>query len=76
MNCFMIISPHFACQNSNSVYFFSGKESYLDRVSLAQLTQLFMTSVLECAFYKVRYRHGWCGFKSPRDAYLLFSLNL
>ncbi|OBS66208.1 hypothetical protein A6R68_05249 [Neotoma lepida] len=29
-----------------------GKESYLDRVSLAQLTQLFMTSVLECAFYK------------------------
>ncbi|KAL1783378.1 FAST kinase domain-containing protein 3, mitochondrial isoform X1 [Sigmodon hispidus] len=29
-----------------------GKESCLDRVSLAQLTQLFMTSILECAFYK------------------------
>ncbi|XP_027255915.1 FAST kinase domain-containing protein 3, mitochondrial isoform X1 [Cricetulus griseus] len=29
-----------------------GKESYLDKVSLAQVTQLFMTSVLECAFYK------------------------
>lgn len=29
-----------------------GGESYLDRVSLAQLTQLFLTSVLECPFYK------------------------
>ncbi|XP_060236350.1 FAST kinase domain-containing protein 3, mitochondrial isoform X2 [Meriones unguiculatus] len=29
-----------------------GKESYLDRLSLAQLTQLFLTSVLECPFYK------------------------
>ncbi|XP_045421580.1 FAST kinase domain-containing protein 3, mitochondrial isoform X2 [Lemur catta] len=29
-----------------------GEESYLDRLSLAQLTQLFLTSVLECPFYK------------------------
>lgn len=29
-----------------------GEESCVDRVSLAQLTQLFLTSVLECAFYK------------------------
>ncbi|XP_026639478.1 FAST kinase domain-containing protein 3, mitochondrial isoform X2 [Microtus ochrogaster] len=29
-----------------------GEESRVDRVSQAQLTQLFMTSVLECAFYK------------------------
>ena len=33
---------------------FSGEELCVDRVSLAQLTQLFMASVLECAFYKVR----------------------
>lgn len=32
----------------------SGDESYLDRLSLAQLTQLFLTSVLECPFYKVK----------------------
>ncbi|XP_047585678.1 FAST kinase domain-containing protein 3, mitochondrial isoform X4 [Lutra lutra] len=30
----------------------SGEESCLDRLSLAQLTQLFLTSVLECPFYK------------------------
>nr|XP_020145612.1 FAST kinase domain-containing protein 3, mitochondrial isoform X1 [Microcebus murinus] len=29
-----------------------GEESYLDRLSLARLTQLFLTSVLECHFYK------------------------
>ncbi|XP_006143379.1 FAST kinase domain-containing protein 3, mitochondrial [Tupaia chinensis] len=29
-----------------------GEELYLDRLSLAQLTQLFLTSVLECPFYK------------------------
>lgn len=34
--------------------FFSGEEPCADRVSLAQLTQLFLTSVLECASYKVR----------------------
>ncbi|XP_037385507.1 FAST kinase domain-containing protein 3, mitochondrial isoform X2 [Talpa occidentalis] len=28
------------------------EEPYLDRLSLAQLTQLFVTSVLECPFYK------------------------
>lgn len=33
---------------------FSGEEPCADRVSLAQLTQLFLTSVLECASYKVR----------------------
>lgn len=32
----------------------SGEESYLDRLSLAQLTQLFLTSILECPFYKVK----------------------
>nr|XP_020022077.1 FAST kinase domain-containing protein 3, mitochondrial-like [Castor canadensis]XP_020022078.1 FAST kinase domain-containing protein 3, mitochondrial-like [Castor canadensis]XP_020022079.1 FAST kinase domain-containing protein 3, mitochondrial-like [Castor canadensis] len=29
-----------------------GEESDLDRLSLAQLTQLFLTSILECPFYK------------------------
>ncbi|XP_071468808.1 FAST kinase domain-containing protein 3, mitochondrial isoform X1 [Marmota flaviventris] len=29
-----------------------GEESHLDRLSMAQLTQLFLTSVLECPFYK------------------------
>ncbi|XP_008580020.1 PREDICTED: FAST kinase domain-containing protein 3 isoform X1 [Galeopterus variegatus] len=29
-----------------------GEQSYLDRLNLAQLTQLFLTSVLECPFYK------------------------
>lgn len=33
--------------------FISGEESCLDRVCLVQLTQLFLTSVLECPFYKV-----------------------
>lgn len=36
--------------------FISGEELYLDKLSLAQLTQLFLTSVLECPFYKVRAR--------------------
>lgn len=30
-----------------------GEESHLDRLSMAQLTQLFLTSVLECPFYKM-----------------------
>ncbi|NIG59475.1 FAST kinase domain-containing protein 3 [Pontoporia blainvillei] len=30
----------------------TGEESYLDRLSLAQLTQLFLTAILECPFYK------------------------
>lgn len=29
-----------------------GEESHLDRLSLAQLTQLLLTSILECPFYK------------------------
>ncbi|XP_037654942.1 FAST kinase domain-containing protein 3, mitochondrial isoform X4 [Choloepus didactylus] len=29
-----------------------GEETYLDRLNLAQLTQLYLTSVLECPFYK------------------------
>ncbi|KAM5264424.1 FAST kinase domain-containing protein 3, mitochondrial [Ctenodactylus gundi] len=29
-----------------------GEESYLDRLSRARLTQLFLTSILECPFYK------------------------
>uniref|UniRef100_A0A5F9DGC3 FAST kinase domains 3 n=1 Tax=Oryctolagus cuniculus TaxID=9986 RepID=A0A5F9DGC3_RABIT len=40
-----IFSPFFLQQ-------LQGEGSYLDRVSLAQLTQLFLTSVLECPFYK------------------------
>ncbi|XP_016072824.1 PREDICTED: FAST kinase domain-containing protein 3 isoform X2 [Miniopterus natalensis] len=40
-----IFSPHFLQK-------LQGEESYLDRLSLAQLTQLFLTSILECPFYK------------------------
>ncbi|KAM8902160.1 FAST kinase domain-containing protein 3, mitochondrial [Lycaon pictus] len=40
-----IFSPHFLQK-------LQGEELYLDRLSLAQLTQLFLTSVLECPFYK------------------------
>ncbi|XP_014650520.1 PREDICTED: FAST kinase domain-containing protein 3 [Ceratotherium simum simum] len=40
-----IFSPYFLQQ-------LQGDESYLDRLSLAQLTQLFLTSILECPFYK------------------------
>ncbi|XP_042638868.1 FAST kinase domain-containing protein 3, mitochondrial [Orycteropus afer afer] len=40
-----IFSPYFLQQ-------LQGTESYLDRLSLAQLTQLFLTSILECPFYK------------------------
>lgn len=40
-----IFSPYFLQQ-------LQGAESYLDRLSLAQLTQLFLTSILECPFYK------------------------
>ncbi|XP_039079246.1 FAST kinase domain-containing protein 3, mitochondrial [Hyaena hyaena] len=42
-----IFSPHFLQK-------LQGEESYVDRLSLAQLTQLFLTSVLECPFYKGR----------------------
>lgn len=49
---------HCTCPNSNiavtGVLFISGEESSLDRLSLAQLTQLFLTAVLECPFYKVK----------------------
>ncbi|XP_045719588.1 FAST kinase domain-containing protein 3, mitochondrial isoform X1 [Mirounga angustirostris] len=40
-----IFSPYFLQK-------LQGEELYLDRLSLAQLTQLFLTSVLECPFYK------------------------
>lgn len=40
-----IFSPYFLQQ-------LQGNESCLDRLSLAQLTQLFLTSILECPFYK------------------------
>ncbi|XP_004678449.1 PREDICTED: FAST kinase domain-containing protein 3 [Condylura cristata] len=40
-----IFSPYFLQQ-------LQGEEPYLDRLSLAQLTQLFVTSALECPFYK------------------------
>ncbi|XP_006902232.1 PREDICTED: FAST kinase domain-containing protein 3 [Elephantulus edwardii] len=40
-----IFSPYFLQQ-------LQGEEPQLDRVSLAQLTQLFLSSILECPFYK------------------------
>ncbi|XP_013361348.1 PREDICTED: FAST kinase domain-containing protein 3 isoform X2 [Chinchilla lanigera] len=40
-----IFSPFFLQQ-------LQGEESYVDRLSLARLTQLFLTCVLECPFYK------------------------
>ncbi|XP_007191698.2 FAST kinase domain-containing protein 3, mitochondrial [Balaenoptera acutorostrata] len=40
-----IFSPYFLQQ-------LQGEEPYLDRLSLAQLTQLFLTAILECPFYK------------------------
>ncbi|XP_057566179.1 FAST kinase domain-containing protein 3, mitochondrial [Hippopotamus amphibius kiboko] len=40
-----IFSPYFLQQ-------LQGEESHLDRLSLAQLTQLFLTAILECPFYK------------------------
>ncbi|XP_045703972.1 FAST kinase domain-containing protein 3, mitochondrial isoform X2 [Phyllostomus hastatus] len=40
-----IFSPYFLQQ-------LQGEESHLDRLSLAQLTQLMLTSLLECPFYK------------------------
>ncbi|XP_059132224.1 FAST kinase domain-containing protein 3, mitochondrial [Peromyscus eremicus] len=61
-----------------------GKESYLDRVSLAQLTQLFMTSVLECAFYKgpkllpqyhvTSFLTPCCSLETPVDLHLYKSV--
>ncbi|CAK6444208.1 unnamed protein product [Pipistrellus nathusii] len=40
-----IFSPYFLQK-------LQGEESYLDRLSRAQLTQLLLTSILECPFYK------------------------
>ncbi|XP_054434317.1 FAST kinase domain-containing protein 3, mitochondrial [Pteronotus mesoamericanus] len=40
-----IFSPYFLQQ-------LQGEEAYLDRLSIAQLTQLLLTSILECPFYK------------------------
>ncbi|XP_053449063.1 FAST kinase domain-containing protein 3, mitochondrial [Nycticebus coucang] len=40
-----IFSPFFLQQ-------LQGEELYLDRLSLARLTQLYLTSILECPFYK------------------------
>ncbi|EHB01564.1 FAST kinase domain-containing protein 3 [Heterocephalus glaber] len=65
-----IFSPFFLQQ-------LQGEESYLDRLSLAQLTQLFLTSVLECPFYKgpkllAKYRvksflTPYCSLETPVD---------
>ena len=53
-----ILFSDYTQQNSNltltEMLCISGEESYLDRLSLAQLTQLFLTSILECPFYKVK----------------------
>lgn len=53
-----ILFSHYRYQNSNitgtGMLFILGEESHLDRLSLAQLTQLLLTSILECPFYKVK----------------------
>ncbi|XP_031216087.1 FAST kinase domain-containing protein 3, mitochondrial isoform X2 [Mastomys coucha] len=61
-----------------------GKESYLDRLSLAQLTQLFLTSVLECPFYKgpkllpkyqvKSFLTPCCSLETPMDLHLYKSV--
>lgn len=61
-----------------------GKESYLDRVSLAQMTQLFLTSVLECPFYKgpkllpkyqvKSFLTPCCSLETPMDLHLYKSV--
>ncbi|XP_029420118.1 FAST kinase domain-containing protein 3, mitochondrial isoform X2 [Nannospalax galili] len=61
-----------------------GEESYLDPLSLAQLTQLFLTSVLECPFYKgpkllSKYRvksffTPCCSLETPVDFHLYKSV--
>ncbi|XP_051007008.1 FAST kinase domain-containing protein 3, mitochondrial isoform X2 [Acomys russatus] len=61
-----------------------GKQSYLDRVSLAQLTQLFLTSVLECPFYKgpkllpkyqvKSFLTPCCSLETPMDLHLYKSV--
>lgn len=67
-------------QNPNltttGMLFISGEELYLDRLSLAQLTQLFLTSVLECPFYKVRARAGLPYFSVGAAFFCLPSPNL
>lgn len=53
-----ILFSYYTHQSSSltmtGMLFISGEESYLDRLSLAQLTQLFLTAILECPFYKVK----------------------
>ncbi|XP_052015826.1 FAST kinase domain-containing protein 3, mitochondrial [Apodemus sylvaticus] len=61
-----------------------GKKSYLDRLSLAQLTQLFLTSVLECPFYKgpkllpkyqvKSFLTPCCSLETPMDLHLYKSV--
>ena len=61
-----VLFSHFIYQNANltttGMLFVAGEESHLDRLSLAQLTQLMLTSHLECPFYKVK--HELCCFIS------------
>ncbi|XP_038958789.1 FAST kinase domain-containing protein 3, mitochondrial isoform X3 [Rattus norvegicus] len=62
----------------------TGKESYLDRLSLAQMTQLFLTSVLECPFYKgpkllpkyqvKSFLTPCCSLETPMDLHLYKSV--
>ncbi|XP_029797452.1 FAST kinase domain-containing protein 3, mitochondrial [Suricata suricatta] len=74
-----IFSPHFLQQ-------LQGEESYVDRLSLAQLTQLFLTSVLECPFYKGRkllpkyqvrsFLTPCCSLETPLDFQLYRSVRI
>jgi hypothetical protein len=61
-----------------------GEESDLDRLSLAQLTQLYLTSILECPFYKgpkllPKYQvksffTSCCSLETPMDYHLYKSV--
>ncbi|XP_043457189.1 FAST kinase domain-containing protein 3, mitochondrial [Prionailurus bengalensis] len=74
-----IFSPYFLQQ-------LQGEESSVDRLSLAQLTQLFLTSVLECPFYKGRkllpkyqvrsFLTPCCSLETPMDFQLYKSVRI
>ncbi|KAL0628893.1 FAST kinase domain-containing protein 3, mitochondrial [Plecturocebus cupreus] len=63
-----------------------GEESHLDRLSRAQLTQLFLTSILECPFYKgpkllAKYQvksflTPCCSMETPMDFHLYNSVKI
>ncbi|XP_012330694.2 FAST kinase domain-containing protein 3, mitochondrial [Aotus nancymaae] len=63
-----------------------GEESHLDRLSRAQLTQLFLTSILECPFYKgpkllpkyqvKSFLTPCCSMETPMDFHLYNSVKI